>query len=157
MVDVSSKEITVRTATAKGKIFLNEAAYSLIDFGTEDAPSRPTMRTKKGDVLSVAQIAGMMAAKQTSTLIPLCHPLPLSHISVHLTPSDADHSIEITCSARCQGQTGVEMEALTAVSIAGLTVWDMCKAVAGQEMRLGEIRVVAKSGGRSGDWTRSNE
>jgi cyclic pyranopterin phosphate synthase len=164
MVDVSSKEITLRTATAKGKIYLNKAAFSLIDFGSPSSSTSPksqststsntpTMRTKKGDVLSISQIAGLMAAKQTSSLIPLCHPLSLSHLSVTLVPSAEDHSIEITCRATCEGKTGVEMEALMGVSVAGLTVWDMCKAAAGDEMVLGEIKVVEKTGGRSGDWT----
>ncbi|GAA5881425.1 hypothetical protein JCM16303_005643 [Sporobolomyces ruberrimus] len=157
MVDVSPKPATLRSATAKGKIYLNEEAFSLIDFGdtSSTAAVSPTMRTKKGDVLSVSQLAGLMAAKQTSALIPLCHPLSLSHLSVSLVPSEEDHAIEIVCTATCDGKTGVEMEALVGVSVAGLTVWDMCKAVAGEEMTLGEIRVVEKTGGRSGDWQRA--
>ncbi|GAA5913934.1 uncharacterized protein JCM6883_000126 [Sporobolomyces salmoneus] len=171
MVDVSPKEITLRTATAKGKIYLNEAAFSLIDFGSTSPSSSSTssssntlsppptttttMQTKKGDVLSISQLAGLMAAKQTSSLIPLCHPLSLSHLSVTLVPNESDHSIEITCRATCEGKTGVEMEALMGVSVAGLTVWDMTKAVAGEEMVLGDIRVVEKTGGRSGDWKRN--
>ncbi|GAA5823308.1 hypothetical protein JCM10212_000823 [Sporobolomyces blumeae] len=163
MVDVSSKSVSKRTATAEGKIYLNEQAFSLIDFGSSggdsdvDAPrsrSTPSMRTKKGDVLTIVQLAGIMGSKQTSTLIPLCHPVALSHVSVTLSPSRVDRSIEIRCTATSTGQTGVEMEALVGVSIAGLTVWDMCKAVAGDEMVLGEIKVVEKAGGTSGDWKR---
>ncbi|GAA5961849.1 hypothetical protein JCM3765_004095 [Sporobolomyces pararoseus] len=159
MVDVSSKEITLRTATAKGKIYLNEAAFSLIDFGpltppntTEKTPTTTTMKTKKGDVLTISQLAGLMATKQTSSLIPLCHPLSLSHIFLTLSPCREDLSIEIECKVSCEGKTGVEMEALMGVSVAGLTVFDMCKAVAGKEMKIGEIRVTEKKGGRSGNW-----
>lgn len=155
MVDVSQKAVTLRTATAKGKIYLNRTAFSMIDFGdSSSSAGTATMKTKKGDVLSIAQLAGIMGVKQTSSLIPLCHPLSLSHVSVTLVPSEADSSIEITCTATCRGMTGVEMEALMGVSIAGLTIWDMCKAVAGEEMTLGDIRVVEKRGGRSGDWKR---
>ncbi|GAA5985020.1 hypothetical protein JCM5350_003316 [Sporobolomyces pararoseus] len=159
MVDVSSKEITSRTATAKGKIYLNEIAFSLIDFGSSTpslttgiSPPSATMRTKKGDVLTISQLAGLMATKQTSSLIPLCHPLSLSHVSLTLHPSREDLSIEIECKVSCEGKTGVEMEALTGVSVAALTVFDMCKAVAGKEMKIGDIRVTEKAGGRSEDW-----
>ena len=152
MVDVGGKVVTLRTATAKGKIYLDRTAFSMIELG--NSPSSATMESKKGDVMSIAQIAGILGSKQTSSLIPLCHPLSLSHISVTLVPSEVDSSIEITCTAKCRGTTGVEMEALMGVSVAGLTVWDMCKAVAGEEMSLGDISVVEKRGGRSGDWKR---
>ncbi|KAJ8296183.1 Molybdenum cofactor biosynthesis protein 1 [Rhodotorula toruloides] len=135
---------------AEGEIYLGASAFSLIDFGG----SASTMKTKKGDVLSIAQLAGLMGSKHTSLLIPLCHPLSLSHIHVSLSPIPSTHSLRISCTAECVGPTGVEMEALTGVSIAALTVWDMCKAVAGKEMRIGNVRVVRKSGGKSGDWER---
>ncbi|GAA6038820.1 hypothetical protein NBRC10512_006710 [Rhodotorula toruloides] len=150
MVSVSQKASTVRSATAEGEIYLGASAFSLIDFGG----SASTMKTKKGDVLSIAQLAGLMGSKHTSLLIPLCHPLSLSHIHVSLSPIPSTHSLRISCTAECVGPTGVEMEALTGVSIAALTVWDMCKAVAGKEMRIGNVRVVRKSGGKSGDWER---
>ncbi|GAA5888518.1 hypothetical protein JCM5296_001053 [Sporobolomyces johnsonii] len=158
MVNVSSKDVTLRSATAVGTIYLNQAAFDLIDFGGVDSASSPapapTMKTKKGDVLTIAQLAGIMSSKHTSLLIPLCHPLALSHISVTLQPHHPTLSISVTATAECEGKTGVEMEALVAASTACLTVWDMCKAVAGKEMRVGEIKVVRKSGGRSGDWER---
>ncbi|KWU41288.1 molybdenum cofactor biosynthesis prote [Rhodotorula sp. JG-1b] len=170
MVSVSEKAATKRTATASGEIYLGERAFSLIDLGgggggggdqgsTHDIETRrpPTLRTKKGDVLTIAQIAGIMSSKHTSLLIPLCHPLSLSHISVTFYPLPARHALRIEATAECVGPTGVEMEALTAVSVAALTVWDMCKAVAGQEMEIGRIRVTGKSGGKSGDWVRSEE
>ncbi|GEM06599.1 molybdopterin cofactor biosynthetic protein [Rhodotorula toruloides] len=150
MVSVSQKASTVRSATAEGEIYLGPSAFSLIDFGD----SSSTMKTKKGDVLSIAQLAGLMGSKHTSLLIPLCHPLSLSHIHVSLSPIPSTHSLRISCTAECVGPTGVEMEALTGVSVAALTVWDMCKAVAGKEMRIGNMRVVRKSGGKSGDWER---
>ncbi|BGP38867.1 hypothetical protein JCM10449v2_002805 [Rhodotorula kratochvilovae] len=151
MVSVSSKPSTLRRATAEGRIVLNAAAFSLIDFGDGGAA---TMRGKKGDVLSVAELAGLMGAKHTSLLIPLCHPLSLSHLSVALRPLPRTREILVTCTAECEGPTGVEMEALTGVSVAALVVWDMCKAVAGKEMEIRGVRVVSKSGGRSGDWVR---
>lgn len=170
MVSVSEKAATKRTATASGEIYLGERAFSLIDLGggsgdtddqgsTHDIGSRrpPTLRTKKGDVLTIAQIAGIMSSKHTSLLIPLCHPLSLSHVSVTFHPLPARHALRIEATAECFGPTGVEMEALTAVSVAALTVWDMCKAVAGQEMEIGRIKVTGKSGGKSGDWVRSEE
>lgn len=166
MVSVSEKAATKRTATASGEIYLGERAFSLIDLGgdeglstpIEDGTRRPpTLRTKKGDVLTIAQIAGIMSSKHTSLLIPLCHPLSLSHISVTFHPLPARHALRIEATAECVGPTGVEMEALTAVNVAALTVWDMCKAVAGQEMEIGRIKVTSKSGGKSGDWVRSGE
>ncbi|GAA5945733.1 hypothetical protein JCM10213_002700 [Rhodosporidiobolus nylandii] len=153
MVSVSAKPSTLRTATAVGYIRLNEAAWDLIDLGDG---SSATMKTKKGDVLSIAQLAGLMGAKHTALLIPLCHPLSLSHISVRLSPIPSSLSLRIEATAECVGPTGVEMEALTAVSTAGLVVWDMCKAVAGGEMEISGVKVLRKSGGRSGDWERED-
>lgn len=158
MVSVSSKLPTLRTATAIGFVYLNKTAFNLIVPSTSDASeTTTTMKTKKGDVLLIAQLAGLMGAKLTSSLIPLCHPLPLTHLSITLTPIPSTRSIEIIATAECDGKTGVEMEALTGVSVAALTVWDMCKAVAGREMRIGGIMVVRKSGGKSGDWIREVE
>lgn len=157
MVSVSSKEVTLRSATAVGSIFLNEAAWQLIDFGesvSNSSGAETTMRTKKGDVLTISHLAAIMSAKHTSTLIPLCHPLLLTSIKATLTPHPSTRSIEVRATVECEGKTGVEMEALTAVSVGCLTVWDMTKAVSGMESRIGEIRVVRKSGGRSGDWVR---
>jgi len=166
MVDVGDKHITRRTATASGRIFVPPKAYELVtlpypversatNFSQDEVPKSKAGR--KGDVLSVAQLAGIMAAKQTSSLIPLCHPLAVSKIDVCLTPDMASsrHSILCTATVTCEGKTGVEMEALTAVSIGLLTVWDMLKAVAGQEMEIGEIMVTHKAGGRSGDFSRN--
>ncbi|KDE04069.1 hypothetical protein MVLG_05440 [Microbotryum lychnidis-dioicae p1A1 Lamole] len=161
MVSVSSKAITFRSATAVGRIRLNEQAWSLIDFSTTstdqvDRSSPPTMRTKKGDVLTIAHLAGLMATKQTSTLIPLCHPLLLTSIKLTLEPLFESTSIQITCRVECEGKTGVEMEALMGCQVALLTVWDMCKAVAGRDMVIEGVMVVEKSGGRSGDWKRED-
>lgn len=165
MVNISDKPPTQRSATAVGTILLNDTAFSLINFGTEDdskmasgdttTTTTTTMRTKKGDVLSVAHLASIMAAKQTSSLIPLCHPLQLTSIDVNLTPLPRERAIRVRVTVGCQGPTGVEMEALTGVSVGLLTIWDMCKAVAGEEMRIGDVMVVKKSGGRSGDWERN--
>lgn len=176
MVDVGGKHITRRTATASGRIFVPPKAYELVTLpysverGATDPPQDEMAETRarrKGDVLTVAQLAGIMAAKQTSSLIPLCHPLAVSKVDVSLTPeltrspspsdgsANSRHSIVCTATVTCEGKTGVEMEALTAVSIGLLTVWDMLKAVAGQEMEIGEIIVTHKAGGRSGDFSRS--
>ena len=106
----------------------------------------------KGDVIAVARLAGIMAAKRTHELIPLCHPLPLTHIDVEITPDEAESALQIEATARTTGKTGVEMEALTAVAVAGLTVYDMCKAV-DRGMRLEKVRLVQKAGGKSGDWS----
>jgi len=140
MVDVSDKPDTAREATARGRIFLNPATLAL-------ATSRSG---KKGDVLTTAQLAGIMAAKRTHELIPLCHPLPITGIEVALEPNVDGGSIDITATVRTTGKTGVEMEALTAVSVAALTVYDMIKA-AQKDARIGDIRLVRKSGGKSGD------
>ena len=142
MVDVGDKDVTSRTARAEGFVAMAPATLALVTTGT----------AKKGDVLATARIAGIMAAKRTHELIPLCHPLLLTKVSVDLVPTDAPPGIAITAEVRVTGQTGVEMEALTAVSVAGLTIYDMLKA-ADRGMVIGPIRLVAKSGGKSGDWT----
>lgn len=139
MVDVSAKPATDRRATARGKIVLSRATLDLIKEG----------RTPKGDVLAAARIAGIMAAKRTPDLIPLAHPLPLSHASVELT--FARDGIEIEATVGTTAPTGVEMEALTAVVVAGLTLYDMLKAIE-RGARLTDVRLVAKSGGRSGEY-----
>jgi cyclic pyranopterin monophosphate synthase len=140
MVDISAKDDTAREASAKGSVYMSAETLSLITSG----------RTAKGDVLTTAQIAGIMAAKRTHELIPLCHPLPLTGIEVALEPDEARSAIEITATVRTTAKTGVEMEALTAVSVAALTVYDMAKA-AQKDMRIGDIRLVRKTGGKSGD------
>ncbi len=140
MVDVSAKPDTVRVAVAKGRVEMSPATCRLIAAG----------QVAKGNVLTTAQIAGIMAAKRTGTLIPLCHPLPLTDVDVRFDV-DADAGvIEIEATARCVGKTGVEMEALTAVSVAALTIYDMAKAVE-RTMRITAIRLVRKSGGKSGE------
>ena len=141
MVDVTDKAITNRTATARSRITMQPETLALILRG--DA--------KKGDVLGVARLAGIMAAKRTADLIPLCHPLPISAVIVDLTPDPAANSVEIEATVRTTGRTGVEMEALTAASVAALTVYDMCKAV-DRGMTIEAVRVVQKSGGKSGDF-----
>jgi cyclic pyranopterin monophosphate synthase len=140
MVDVSAKKDTAREATAKGSVYVSAQTLALIVSGG----------AAKGDVLTTAQIAGIMAAKRTHELIPLCHPLPLDGIDVSLEPDEARGAIEITATVRTTAKTGVEMEALTAVSVAALTVYDMAKA-AQKDMRIGDIRLVRKTGGKSGD------
>ncbi len=140
MVDVGHKPPTERVAVAKGEVHMRPETLALIRAGA----------LKKGDVLTVAEIAGVMAAKRTSDLIPLCHPLPLTQVTVELTLREDLPGVEITATARTIAQTGVEMEALTAVSVAALTVYDMAKA-AEKTMRLTNIRLVRKHGGQSGD------
>ncbi len=141
MVDVSGKAESHREATAKGSVLMQAATLSLIEAGG----------VAKGDVLAVARLAGIMAAKRTAELIPLCHPLALSSITVNLEPDAARNAVEITATVKLAGRTGVEMEALTAVSVAGLTVYDMCKAV-DRGMRLTDVRLTRKSGGKSGTY-----
>ena len=141
MVDVSAKDETVREATAKGRVAMRAQTLDLIGSG----------KAAKGDVLATARIAGIMGAKRCAELIPLCHPLPIASVAVELELNAADAAIDITAIVRTTGRTGVEMEALTAVSIAALTVYDMVKAV-DRGMRIENIRVVAKSGGKSGDF-----
>ncbi len=140
MVDVGHKPNTERIAIAKGEIHMQKATLDLIRAG----------QIKKGDVLTIAQIAGITASKRTSDLIPLCHPLPLTKVDVDLALDDSIPGVIITATAKTIGKTGVEMEALTAVSIAALTVYDMAKA-AEKTMRIQNIRLVAKHGGQSGD------
>jgi cyclic pyranopterin phosphate synthase len=140
MVDVSEKPDTARVATARGSIYLNSETLALATAGTGN----------KGDVLRTAQLAGIMAAKRTHELIPLCHPLPITGIEVSLEPDEKRCCIDISATVRTTGKTGVEMEALTAVSVAALTVYDMVKA-AQKDARIGDIRLVRKSGGKSGD------
>ena len=139
MVDVSAKPETERMATAEGTVTMAPETMELIIAG----------QVKKGDVLSVAQLAGIMGAKRTPDLVPLCHPLSLSSVKVHLTCDPDRNAVDITARCKLMGQTGVEMEALTAVSVAALTVYDMCKSV-DREMRISDIRLVQKSGGKSG-------
>ncbi len=141
MVDVSDKATTARTATARARIVMDPATLATIEAGT----------AKKGDVLGVARLAGIMAAKRTADLIPLCHPLPISAVTVDLTPDRANNAVEIAATVRTTGQTGVEMEALTAASVAALTVYDMCKAI-DRGMRIEDLRVVHKAGGKSGEF-----
>lgn len=141
MVDVGAKPQVERMARAAGSVSMQPATLQLIRAGA----------LKKGDVFAVARLAGIMAAKQTATLIPLCHPLALTHLDVELELDAAASSVRILALARTSAQTGVEMEALTAVSVAALTVYDMAKAV-DREMRIGEIRLLEKRGGQRGDY-----
>ena len=143
MVDVSEKSETSRTAVAAGRVRMNRETFELVKSGG----------MKKGDVLGAAQIAGIMAAKRTPDLIPMCHTLLLSGVDMTFDLNDADCTVEITATVHCQGVTGVEMEALTAVSVAALTVYDMCKAVQ-KDMEITDIRLLSKSGGKSGDYHR---
>jgi cyclic pyranopterin phosphate synthase len=140
MVDVGAKPVTERTATARSRVTMLPATAALIRSGG----------AKKGDVLGVARIAGIMASKRTAELIPLCHPLPISAVSLELEV--AEGAVEIAATVRTSGQTGVEMEALTAVSVAALTVYDMCKSV-DRGMRIEAVRLTHKSGGKSGEFT----
>lgn len=142
MVDVSDKPVTGRVAVARGQITMQPETLSLIAEG----------RAGKGDVLGVARLAGIMAAKKTSDLIPLCHPLALTKVALDLTCDPALPGVVIEATVRTSGQTGVEMEALTAVSVSALTVYDMVKA-ADRGMTIGEIRLILKEGGKSGRWT----
>lgn len=139
MVDVSAKPETARDATARVRIVMDAATLSVIVEG----------RAGKGDVLGVARLAGIMAAKKTADLIPLCHPLPISAVTLDLTPDPSGPAVEIAATVRTTGRTGVEMEALTAASVAALTVYDMCKAI-DRGMRIDGLRVTRKSGGKSG-------
>ena len=140
MVDVGDKDITSREAVARGHVSIQPETLRLIEEGL----------MKKGDVLTIAQLAGIMGAKKTSELIPLCHPLPLDRVAVDLELDEKEGRINITATAKTTARTGVEMEALTAVSVAALTLYDMCKSV-DRGMRIEAVRLVKKSGGRSGD------
>lgn len=144
MVDVSAKDLTAREAVAGCRVLMAKETFELIRDG----------KAKKGDVLAVARLAGIMAAKKTSDLIPLCHPLPLSSVSIELTLHEAMSTVDIVATATVTGRTGVEMEALTAASVAGLTVYDMCKAV-DRAMTITDLRLLQKSGGKSGDFKRA--
>ncbi len=139
MVDVSPKEVTVRTAVAEGKVRFPEAVFEQL--------SGQNFLTKKGGVIQTAIIAGVMAAKKTSDIIPLCHPLALSTCKVEIEPAE-NYSLKVTCLVRCEGKTGVEMEALTGVSAAALCVYDMCKALS-HDIQLTDIRLIQKTGGKS--------
>ena len=141
MVDVSDKDVTQRTATAVGAVHMLPETLKMIADGTH----------KKGDVLAVARLAGIMGAKRTADLIPLCHPLGLASVAVDLVLDPDRGTVSISATCRVTGQTGVEMEAMTAVSVAALTVYDMCKSV-DRGMRIGEIRLTHKSGGKSGSY-----
>ena len=141
MVDVSEKKETVRTATAAGRVLVNEETFRLIKTG----------RMAKGDVLGTAQIGGIMGAKRTPDIIPMCHPLPITGVDIDFQMNEKDLAVEITATAKCTGVTGVEMEALTAVSVAALTVYDMCKA-ADRGMTITGVRLLEKHGGKSGSW-----
>ena len=143
MVDVGGKATTRRTAVATGKVILGEEAFTLVSDN----------QIRKGDVLTVAQIAGIQGAKQTSNLIPLCHAVALQGVDIEFSLESDDFSIFIRAFARSTGPTGVEMEALTAVSVAALTVYDMCKSVS-KDIMIGEIQLLAKTGGQSGDYRR---
>ena len=140
MVDVGSKPDTERIAVAKGEIIMRPETLALIQEGG----------IPKGDVLAVAQVAGVMAAKRVAELIPMCHPLLLTHVQVDFAPDEERSLIEIAATVKTTGKTGVEMEALTAVSVAALTIYDMCKAV-DRAMRITNVRLVRKSGGKSGE------
>jgi cyclic pyranopterin phosphate synthase len=141
MVDVSGKEATTRVAVAEGRVVMSKATLDLVLSGN----------AKKGDVLGAARIAGIMAAKKTSELIPLCHPLLLSKVEVDIAPDNTLPGLVVKATVKITGQTGVEMEALTAVSVACLTIYDMVKA-AEKSMRIEGIRLLEKSGGKSGDY-----
>lgn len=146
MVDVGEKRVSLRTAVASGRVLVNEKTFELIRTGG----------MKKGDVLTVAQIAGVMAAKKTPEIIPMCHPILMDGINLELRLDEIRHSVEICATVTCEGRTGVEMEALTAVSAAALTVYDMCKAVQ-KDMTIADIRLIRKTGGVHGDYIREEE
>jgi cyclic pyranopterin phosphate synthase len=141
MVDVGAKEETAREAVATGRVLVRPETLRLLREGN----------LPKGDVLGTARVAGIMAAKRTAELIPLCHPLSLTHVAVEFEFDEATPAVEITATVRCQGRTGVEMEALTAASIAALTIYDMAKAVE-RGMIISDIRLLEKRGGKSGEW-----
>ena len=146
MVDVGEKPVSQRVAVAAGRVLVNESTFELIRSGG----------MKKGDVLTVAQIAGVMGAKKTPELIPMCHPILMDGINLDLHLDEMRKSVEISATVSCDGRTGVEMEALTAVSAAALTVYDMCKAVQ-KDMVIADIRLVKKTGGVHGDYIREEE
>ena len=143
MVDVTEKKATVREAVAEGSVFLNSATFDLIR----------NQKVKKGNVLETARIAGIMAAKKTSELIPMCHPLSITHVQIDFTPDEAQDCIGIQATVRTIDQTGVEMEALTAVCVAALTIYDMCKSY-DKGMSVSKIQLLKKTGGKSGTFQR---
>ncbi len=143
MVDIGSKSVTRRVAVAEGRIMMQAETLRLIEAGGH----------KKGDVLGIARIAGIMGAKKTAELVPLCHPLSLTHVELDLVPSPHEGAVRCHCRVETEGKTGVEMEALSAVQIALLTIYDMCKSV-DRGMTITEVRLMEKSGGRSGNWRR---
>lgn len=144
MVNVGEKPVSTRTAVAAGRVLVNRTTFELIRSGG----------MKKGDVLAVAQVAGVMGAKRTPDIIPMCHPILIDGIDLELSLNDELCSVEIRASVSCDGRTGVEMEALSAVSVAALTVYDMCKAVQ-KDMVISDIRLLSKTGGVHGDYRRS--
>lgn len=146
MVDVGEKDVTVRTASAAARVLVSETTFELIRSGG----------MKKGDVLTMAQIAGVMGAKRTPELIPMCHPILIDGIDLHLSLDESRHSVEILARVSCAGRTGVEMEALTAASTAALTVYDMCKAVQ-KDMVITDLRLIEKTGGCHGDFRREEQ
>lgn len=146
MVDVGAKEITLRQAITEGRITMQPETLSMIIEGVH----------KKGDVLGIARTAGIMAAKRTSDLIPLCHPIPITHIELSLTPDANGNAVVCTATVESKGQTGVEMEALTATQIALLTIYDMCKAV-DRGMVISDVCLLKKTGGKSGTWVRDKK
>ena len=146
MVDVGNKEISHRTAYAGARVLVNEDTFSLIQSGG----------MKKGDVLNVARVAGIMGAKRTPDIIPMCHPIMMNGIDMELFLDEERLSVEIYATVKCDGKTGVEMEALSAVSIAALTVYDMCKAVQ-KDMVITDVRLISKQGGVHGDYKREGE
>ncbi|MEM0900887.1 MAG: cyclic pyranopterin monophosphate synthase MoaC [Pseudomonadota bacterium] len=146
MVDVGDKASTARVAIAEGRVEMSKAAFDAVVAGD----------IKKGDVFGTARIAGIMAAKKTSELVPLCHPIALSNVEIDIGADEAAQSIVVRATAKTNGQTGVEMEALTAASVACLTVYDMAKAI-DKSMTISDIRLLEKTGGKSGSWKRSGE
>lgn len=146
MVDITEKNVTERTAVATGEIVMNSETFEAVKKGN----------IKKGDVLGVARIAAIMAAKQTQTLIPMCHNILLTNAKIEFSFDDEGNKILIKSTVKTTGKTGVEMEALTMVSIAGLTIYDMCKSM-DKSMVIGEIRLVEKHGGKSGDWIKNEK
>ena len=146
MVDVSSKEITVRNAEATGYVYMEENILNKII----------NKKISKGDVFQIARLAGIMASKQTSSIIPLCHPLIIDKVTVNILPDENNSRVLISSSVTCRGSTGVEMEALTAVSASALTIYDMCKSI-DRSMTIKDIKLIKKSGGNSGNWVRKSD
>ena len=146
MVDVSSKEITIRNAEALGFVYMQEKTLKTII----------NKKISKGDVFQIARLAGIMASKQTSSIIPLCHPLIIDKVAMDILPDKDNSRVIISSSVTCRGSTGVEMEALTAVSASALTIYDMCKSI-DRSMTIKDIKLIKKSGGKSGNWIRNSD